>query len=70
MREMIERSVAIKCPTVGYQLAGTKAVQAALCKPNVLERYLSAEESNILRDSFAVQYSLGTSNNCSIYRDL
>eukprot|EP01039_Chlorochromonas_danica_P006528 gene6528-7199_t len=58
-RALLEGSNALKCPTVGYHLAGTKAIQAALCKPGVLERFLTEEESIILRHSFAEQYSLG-----------
>eukprot|EP01040_Poterioochromonas_malhamensis_P012805 gene12805-14033_t len=58
-RELVERSDAIKCPSVGYHLAGCKAVQAALFKPDVVELFLSAEESQVIRQSFAEQYSLG-----------
>lgn len=58
-RALLEGSTAIKCPNVGYHLAGCKAVQAALCKPGVLERYLTPEESSELRRCFARQYSLG-----------
>jgi glutathione synthase len=58
-RELIEKSKAIKCPSVGYHLAGTKAIQAALCKPGILERFLSTEECEELRLCFAEQYSLG-----------
>lgn len=58
-REIIERSKSIKCPSVGYHLAGTKAIQAALCKPGVLEHFLEQEESDKLRQCFAEQYSLG-----------
>ena len=42
----------------GYQLAGTKAIQACLCLPGVLERFLTAEEAQQLRACFAFQYSL------------
>ena len=59
VRSMIEHSAAIKCPNVGYHLAGTKAIQAALCKPGVLERYLAGDECAKLRKCFAQQYSLG-----------
>lgn len=58
-RELIETSKSIKCPSVGYHLAGTKAIQAALCKPGVLERFLSPDECEKLRLCFAEQYSLG-----------
>jgi hypothetical protein len=57
-RRMIEQSNAVKCPNAGYQLAGTKAVQASLCLPGVLERFLTAEEAEQLRACFADQYSL------------
>lgn len=59
VRALIEKSKAIKCPNAGYHLAGTKAIQAALCKPNVLEQYLTEDECLILRKCFAQQYSLG-----------
>ena len=58
-RELIEKSKSIKCPSIGYHLAGTKAIQAALCKPGVLERFLCADECDKLRLCFAEQYSLG-----------
>lgn len=59
VRAEIERSRAVKCPSAGCHLAGTKAVQAALCKPQVLERFLSPAESAQLRQCFAQQFSLG-----------
>lgn len=37
---MIERSSAVKCPSISYHLVGTKKVQQELAKPNVLERYI------------------------------
>ena len=37
---MIERSLAIKSPTIHYHLAGTKKVQQALADPGVLERFV------------------------------
>jgi hypothetical protein len=58
-RSIIEKSSAIKCPTVGYQLAGTKAIQAALLKASVLEIFLDSNESDLLRRCFARQISLG-----------
>lgn len=57
-RTLIESSSAVKCPNAGYQLAGTKAIQASLCRPRVLERFLTVEESAVLRKCFAAQYSL------------
>lgn len=57
-RRLIEHSSAVKCPNAGYQLAGTKAVQASLCLPGVLERFLSGQEADRLRVCFADQFSL------------
>jgi glutathione synthetase len=39
-RLLLERSRAIKCPTIQLQLAGGKKVQQALTKPGVLESFL------------------------------
>jgi len=36
---IIIRSNSIKCPCVGYHLAGTKKVQQVLAKSGALERY-------------------------------
>jgi len=65
-REMIERSIATKCPSLGYHLAGTKKVQQELARPGVLERFFdtgSDSDSNDrvqrMRDAFAGLYSLG-----------
>ena len=43
-RLMIERSLAIKCPNIGYHLAGTKKMQQVFAEPGVLERYFPAKE--------------------------
>lgn len=39
-RELIEKSTAIKCPTMAMQLAGCKKVQQVLAEPGVLEEFL------------------------------
>ncbi|XP_049849062.1 glutathione synthetase-like [Schistocerca gregaria] len=53
-RLLIERSMAIKCPSVVYQLLGAKIVQQIWSQGQVLEKYLdSAEECQKLRDCFA-----------------
>ncbi|KAG2438087.1 hypothetical protein HXX76_005696 [Chlamydomonas incerta] len=61
-RELIERSNAAKCPTVAYQLAGTKKVQQDLATPGVLERFLppatAAADAALLREFFAGLWSL------------
>ena len=58
-RLMVERSAAIKCPSIHYHLAGTKKVQQALAKPDILKRFLS-DESKIerVKEIFTGLYSL------------
>ncbi|XP_041782147.1 glutathione synthetase-like isoform X2 [Anopheles merus] len=59
-RLLIERSVAIKCPSIQYHLAGTKKVQQALAKPDVLRRFVGDDAPKIeaIRDIFTGLYSL------------
>ncbi|KAK2153253.1 hypothetical protein LSH36_303g03102 [Paralvinella palmiformis] len=58
-RLLLERSKAIKCPSAGYHLAGTKKVQQVLAKPGVLEQFLTDPEAiQSIRNTFAGQYSL------------
>ncbi|XP_048000919.1 glutathione synthetase-like isoform X1 [Leguminivora glycinivorella] len=58
-RLRVERSTAIKCPSIHYQLAGTKKVQQALAAPGALERFLGAGAiSGRVRDIFTGLYSL------------
>jgi len=58
-RLLLERSQAIKCPSIQYHLAGTKKVQQALAKPGVLEMFLTeAKKISIVRDLFAGLYGL------------
>lgn len=54
-RVLIESSRSIKCPTVGYQLAGSKKVQQVLSEAGVLEKYLSkgSVDSSSVREVFA-----------------
>jgi len=58
-RLLLERSLAIKCPSIAYQLVGAKKVQQALAAPKALERYLTSEESQNLRRCFAGLWGLG-----------
>ena len=44
VRDLLERSRAIKCPSIALQLAGSKKVQQVLTQPGVLEKYLCDEE--------------------------
>lgn len=57
-RELIERSYAIKCPSIAYHLAGTKKVQQALASPSVLRRFLSDTDATALETSFAGLWGL------------
>ncbi|XP_043277542.1 glutathione synthetase-like isoform X2 [Venturia canescens] len=58
MRLLIERSRAIKCPSIQYQLAGTKKIQQVLAQPNVLNRFLNKVEAESIRQVFTGLYSL------------
>ncbi|CAH0481993.1 unnamed protein product [Peronospora belbahrii] len=57
-RTIIERSYAIKCPSIAYHLAGTKKVQQVLSQPAVLRRFVSENEALQLERSFAGLYGL------------
>ncbi|CAG8588857.1 10085_t:CDS:2 [Ambispora leptoticha] len=61
-RLLIERSRSIKCPTVTYQLVGSKKVQQILANPSVLERYITNKSDlQNLRSCFAGLYPLDAS---------
>lgn len=56
-RLMIERSRAIKCPSMGYTLAGMKKIQQVLTEPGCLERFLDTDDDcRRLRRVFAGKY--------------
>jgi len=58
-RLMMERSLAIKCPSIQYHLAGTKKIQQALASPGVLERFFDDETKiNEIRGIFTGIFSL------------
>ncbi|XP_020250050.1 glutathione synthetase, chloroplastic [Asparagus officinalis] len=58
-RFLIEKSNAVKCPSISYHLVGTKKIQQELAKPNVLERFLENEDDIAkLRKCFAGLWSL------------
>jgi len=58
-RLMIERSLAIKCPSIQYHLAGTKKVQQVLATRNILERFLTdPAKVEAVQDVFTGLYSL------------
>jgi glutathione synthase len=57
-RLMMERSTAIKCPSIYYHLAGTKKVQQSLAKPGVLEKFLTTDQTAAVKEIFTGLYSL------------
>ncbi|XP_058444673.1 glutathione synthetase-like isoform X1 [Malaya genurostris] len=58
-RLLMERSTAIKCPSIQYHLAGTKKVQQALAKPGTLKRFISDERKiDTIKEIFTGLYSL------------
>ncbi len=62
-RLLMERSLAIKSPSIQYHLAGTKKVQQALAKPGALERFF--DDNNKIQDIrgiFTGLYSLDNVN--------
>ena len=55
----MERSRAIKSPTVQYQLAGSKKVQQAMALPEAVEQFISDPETvKRIRSTFAGLYPL------------
>jgi hypothetical protein len=61
LRLDIERSRAIKCPTVAFHLAGCKKIQQVLAEPGVLERFIQGVDViNDLRSTFVGLYKLDT----------
>ena len=58
VREQIEQSRAIKCPTVGSQLAGCKIVQEYLTRDNIVEKYIDDKNlSTRIRSTFAPMFT-------------
>merc|ERR1711939_67867 len=64
-RAVIEASNAIKCPTVAYQMGGTKKVQQALAAPGIIEKWLPSDAES-LRGVFAGLYSLDVADGASV----
>lgn len=64
-RLLLERSLAIKCPSVAYQLVGAKKVQQALTREGALEEFLPSDVSDQLRQCFAGLWGLGPDENDS-----
>lgn len=58
-RKVLEQSMAVKCPSVDYQLVGAKKVQQALARPGAVERFVGDAAGRRLRGSFAGLWGLG-----------
>lgn len=68
-RLLIEKCNAIKCPNIGYHLAGCKKVQQTLANAGEVERFVSnIDDVALLRDVFAGLYNLDRkeSDTCDI----
>jgi len=58
-RLLLERSLAIKSPSINYHLAGTKKVQQELASPGILEKYISDPiQVDAMKEIFTGLYSL------------
>ncbi len=58
VREKIEQSRAIKCPTIRSQLSGCKIVQEYLTHDNIIEKYINDENlSKNIRSTFALMFN-------------
>ena len=69
-RLLMERSTAVKCPSISYHLVGVKKIQQELAKPGVLERFLQDTEAIAkLRESFAGLWSLETDGSSEILEE-
>ncbi|KAG1473679.1 hypothetical protein G6F56_000822 [Rhizopus delemar] len=60
-RLLIEKSLSIKCPTIAYQLVGSKKVQQVLSVPGYLERYVTNAAAQEMSACFAGLYPLDES---------
>ncbi|KAI0482061.1 glutathione synthetase [Xylariaceae sp. FL0804] len=69
-RYILERSRAIKCPTILSHMSGFKKIQQELAKPTTLERFLSLESADLLRKTFMPIYPMDTSPEGSYARVL
>lgn len=69
-RLLLERSRAIKCPTVLSHIAGLKKVQQALAEPGALERFVDVHEAEQLRITFMPMHPMDSSEEGQVARDL
>lgn len=55
---LVEKSRAIKCPSLGTHLAGCKKIQQVLAQPGQVEKFVDEEAARRLRHCFAGLYAL------------
>jgi len=67
-RLLIERSFAIKCPSIGQHLAGTKKVQQVLAAPAMLARFVNPEQAAVLSSCFAGLHGLDEAGGAAVER--
>lgn len=65
-RVKIERSAAVKCPTIAYQCVGAKKIQQVLASPGETEKFVDSKTAKRIRDSYAGLYPLGDGSNESV----
>ena len=58
MRLLMEHSLAVKVPNIRHQVMNLKLFQEAFLRPGSVEKYLSAEESGLVRTLFAELHQL------------
>ncbi|KAH7424005.1 hypothetical protein KP509_12G085000 [Ceratopteris richardii] len=69
-RTLMEKSNAIKCPSISYHLAGTKKIQQELAKPGVLERFVKkADDAEKLRRCFAGLWGFDNNEELQVIED-
>ena len=69
-RKMLETSLAINCPSIGYQLAGTKKVQQVLADENILKLFVHDQtDLRNLLDTFTGIYSLENPDHVQFIQD-
>ncbi len=62
VRLMIERSKAIKCPTIQMHLTGCKVVQSIMAQPGIVEKYVESQEAATrIRNTFVDIYDINVS---------
>jgi len=61
--EVLERSHAIKCPSLAVHLAGTKKIQQVLANEGMVERFISdPKHARLIRSTFAGIYAIDSSD--------